>query len=81
MLRQVELLGLLELGLARSSGLSVASLEGAGGAYVAPSPEGNGYPLVSTIYAISNVGSGPRATLVASFFSWAYKPGATNAHT
>ncbi len=67
--------GVLELGLARSSGLSVASLEGAGGAYVAPSPEGNGYPLVSTIYAISNVGSGPRATLVASPFSWALGAG------
>jgi phosphate transport system substrate-binding protein len=68
-------IGVLELGLARSSGLTVASLEGADGAYVEPSPEGKGYPLVSTIYAIAPRASGPRATLVTSFFAWALGEG------
>lgn len=72
-------IGVLELGLARSSGLAVVWLQDDSGTFVPPTPpDGFGaspYPLVTTVYAlVPRAPSAHRATTIA-FFSWALDEG------
>lgn len=77
-------LGVLELGIAREAGLTVAMLETEGGLFVAPtaavpspnaSEVGPRYPLVTTVYALIPKRQGPKPKGVVSFVRWSLGEG------
>jgi len=76
----------LELGLARTSGLAVVWLEDERGTFVAPTPpDQNGaspYPLVSTVYALVPKEKSAHAATTGAFLAWALAggPDATRGH-
>lgn len=72
-------IGVLELGLARASGLAVAWLEDDSGTFVAPTPAdargASPYPLVSTVYALVPKAKGAHDDTVRGFLRWALDEG------
>ncbi len=71
-------LGVLELGIARNSGLAVASLEDTRGTFVAPTAltsPATTYPLVSTVYVLVPTDASPRTKIVVSFVRWSLTEG------